>query len=404
MDRRGRVERWNVSLPTDRFWDPPPLPPQWWMPARAELKVAAPASRSNSNEHAKLEDYEEADCSSTPRLLVEMTDVGQTNNILVVFTHALQLVATHRGTSLASLVLSHGFEKQIAPYFDWRTAFRGWACILKRTEANAFRNGSRRVTLDATDAFFLPQHGQLADSGDPFFSSHVLAQLLLRPVRGLRNEVARFEAEYGGEYDGVHLRTFGNGGRSCGEDPRKSWITTEALECQSVRPDALRGGVMTGTATGAGGNGVQPAGRNGRNVSISDLCHMSEGYLEAYFASAGARKGERPLVIAHDGQFTTRVDQLKRGWRGVELGYRGPGSLFLDMLLLIRSRHFVGNPGSTVSHNVQNVRRRLVAWRSGSTSNMGGCSEGVLAGMAQVRAERNRAAFGRKHRAPGGQH
>ena len=128
MDRRGRVERWNVSLPTDRFWDPPPLPPQWWMPARAELKVAAPASRSNSNEHAKLEDYEEADCSSTPRLLVEMTDVGQTNNILVVFTHALQLVATHRGTSLASLVLSHGFEKQIAPYFDWRTAFRGWAC------------------------------------------------------------------------------------------------------------------------------------------------------------------------------------------------------------------------------------------------------------------------------------
>ena len=73
-----------------------------------------------------------------------------------------------------------------APWFDWRNATRGWACVVRRSEVPP---GATVRDLDAPGVFFLPQQATGA-----LFVATALTQLLLRPVKGLRMLVREFEA------------------------------------------------------------------------------------------------------------------------------------------------------------------------------------------------------------------
>ena len=74
-------------------------------------------------------------------------------------------------------------------------------------------------------------------------------------------------------------------------------------------------------------------------------------HIHAIFTQAGATA--RPFFVAlDDRKFLPRARQLVRkygGWISEE-------SIYIDMILMLRSQFFIGNPASTVSMNVARVR------------------------------------------------
>ena len=347
-------------------WDPAPLPWGWWLPAQSATLAGDPGGEPP------------AACGERSRGYVLMHDFGRTNNNLLAWAHALELVAPVRDPPL-TLVLAPEFEKSTAPWFDWRAATAGWACVVTRAEVP--RNATL-TPLDGPEGFFLPQQ----PTGN-LFVAIALRQLLLRPVPALRTAVRTFEQRHADGYDGLHLRSFENvGGQGC-----ERWVTAAALLCQSVRARDMPGR---------------------RNVTGADVCSMTEEYLRAALVKlgsgaehAGAHRGTNhtrlkrgadgggggavttlPLLVAHDGQNTQRLIDLKSKFGGVEAMtleggpsggrsvWKGSGSLFVDLLLLVRARAFVGNPGSTVSQNVASVRSLV---KPPGTTSMRPCPEAL---------------------------
>ena len=337
-------------------WDPEPLPWGWWLPASNTILDLGRGSPSP-------DDY----CRQ-PAEYVQMRDFGRTNNNLLSWAHALELVAPIQPP--VALVLAPDFETVTAPWFDWRAATQGWACVVSKAEVPP--NATVRV-LDPPSVFFLQQQA----SGALFVSS-ALAQLLLRPVPALRTAVRDFEARHPDGYDGVHLRSF----EQREGDKCANWLTPAAVQCQTVRAHDMP---------------------DNRDVSGVDLCLMSDAYLRAALtlgqradgvahggvsnstvsnaADASVSPRSLPLLVAHDGHvIADRLSSLRSNFGAVESAklngetWRGPGTLFIDMLLLMRARVFVGNPGSTVSQNVAAVRSLL---KPPGTTNMRLCSEAL---------------------------
>ena len=336
--RQGSVNnRFNLTNMT--FWDPSPLPPSWWQPSRYRLKHKAGAAV------ARLSPHDVPACQSS-RVFLKVSEFGRSNNLLVAWAHALELTVAHE--PLATLVLTEQFEMGIARFFHWRAAVDGWACVVSHRAP--LPPNATQIEISGADVFFLEQHA----SGHSTFYPHVIAQLLLRPIRPLRAAVETIIADYRGGYDGLHLRTLDRGPKACSA----VWVTPEALRCQCVKS---------------------------YNVTVDDICHMEPRYVRAALGVLGepAANQSRPLLIAHDRSYDARVAELVHEFGGVDFGRSRPSNtnaaefIWIDMLVLIFARRFIGNPGSTLAFNVDAVRRVLHPL---GTSNMERCDSNVLPG------------------------
>lgn len=310
-------------------FDPKPLPPAWWLPVRHDALFHVHDFAPTCNESV---------------VYARMGDFGDSNNQLQAWAHALEAVAPQQPA--VTLVPSKRMNESFFPFFDVAASTRGWACVAPEAGAGA------GFQLPGDKTFFLPQ----LPSGAQFVET-VLAQLLLRPRPSVRDRVLRFEARFDPNvgYDALHLRSFESPGRCATRTG--SWITPEALACQRVR------------RIGA------------RDVRTDDLCRMTDEYLDAALAALGQARGARPLLVAHDGQNAPRVRQILQRFNGTEYAHRGFGkqTLFVEMLLMIRARSFIGNPGSTVSLNVARVRRHALG--TDRATNIGWSCDGVNTGQ-----------------------
>lgn len=362
----GPEHAWQSSV----HWDPAPLPWGWWLPAQ-ELGILG----------GERDAPPVAMCDRS-KVYVRLQNFGRTNNNLMAWAHGLELVAPRSREEPITLVLSNEFESGTAPWFDWREATRHWACVITQREVPT---GAVVRALDAPSVFFLPQQPTGA-----LFVSTALSQLLLRPLVPLRTLVRQFEARHPHGYDGVHLRTFD---QAANVDKCATWVTREALQCQTVRARDMPGR---------------------RNVTGVDICTMSDAYLRGALSTLGRKAdvaanggssssnarthsggshsdanvtapASLPLLVAHDGGSPARLKALRHSFGAVEAVaadgnvWRGPGGVFIDMLLLLRARVFIANPGSTVSQNVASVRSLV---QPAGTTSMRPCAE-ALQGAAQ---------------------
>ena len=165
----------------------------------------------------------------------------------------------------------------------------------------------------------------------------VFAQLLLRARGSLREEVDAVIRKYGPHYVAIHLRqlegdTSSGGGCQRRARPERVRITAEDL---------------------------------GREVTRDDICNVSDQYLAAALAKDRVPR-EWPILILHDGQplSVARVPQLVKRFGAVDVNATEP---LVAMLLLAKSSYFVGNPASSFSWNMADIRRASGASEASTT-------------------------------------
>ena len=95
---------------------------------------------------------------------------------------------------------------------------------------------------------------------------------------------------------------------------------------------------------------------------------MSDQYLAAALAKDRVPR-EWPIIILHDGQplSVARVPQLIERFGAVDVR----GTPLVAMLLLAKSSYLVGNPASTFSVNMADIRRASGAAEASTTLRYG---------------------------------
>ena len=106
----------------------------------------------------------------------------------------------------------------------------------------------------------------------------------------------------------------------------------------------------------------------GREVTHEDICQVSDQYLAAALAKDRVPR-EWPILILHDGQplSVARVPQLIERFGAVDVR----GTPLVAMLLLAKSSYLVGNPASTFSVNMADIRRASGAAEASTTLRYG---------------------------------
>lgn len=109
------------------------------------------------------------------------------------------------------------------------------------------------------------------------------------------------------------------------------------------------------------------------NVNFTDVCFMADSYIDAslariYVSQQHQKEQVRPRIfLAHDHEWPERADAIVRRYDAV---VSDDADKFVDMLLLLRSSFFIGNPASSLTTNVARVRRavantpNLAGWRA----------------------------------------
>ena len=293
------------------FWNalansPDQLPRRWWLPA----------SRHNSSS---------GPCH--PSLYVTYrTDYGKDgafNNQLVSLAHALQQIVEF--DQQPTLVLSDMFEWRLR-HFDWRMAFKSWACVASRPP-----RGMRRVVLNPADVYLAGQ----SLSGEVFIR-RALTQLLLRPSQAIRKAVSEIRGLAPEGYIGVHVRDL------------------TGLFNNKKNTGCLRG-----------------------HHHYSSMRYMENEYLHDQLQHTPATL---PLYVSHDSSLSSQMvlERLRRSFDVLNVSRQGNSAdLHVDMVSLIGATYFVGNPASTLSQNVARVREHLLEEQNMSpctASNMCRCT------------------------------
>ena len=98
-----------ATTPPTISWDPPPLPPRWFLPLQTARNFTC------GHEAVTLSGW-----------------WGRTNNILLELVHMLAYTVSHEPPLV--LVLQPRTEQLVADRFDLRAATAGWACVRSRHE------------------------------------------------------------------------------------------------------------------------------------------------------------------------------------------------------------------------------------------------------------------------------
>eukprot|EP00005_Dracoamoeba_jomungandri_P013748 CAMPEP_0174265114 /NCGR_PEP_ID=MMETSP0439-20130205/25324_1 /TAXON_ID=0 /ORGANISM="Stereomyxa ramosa, Strain Chinc5" /LENGTH=145 /DNA_ID=CAMNT_0015351405 /DNA_START=241 /DNA_END=678 /DNA_ORIENTATION=- len=87
---------------------------------------------------------------------------------------------------------------------------------------------------------------------------------------------------------------------------------------------------------------------------------MTPEYVKAAIKRAHPRVEELPIFVANDPGSVPLRERLEAAFPSRVVHYEGPEGVFVDMLLLLRSRFFIGNVVSSFSRNVGSVRKLAI--------------------------------------------
>lgn len=354
----------TLEVPEHPFaWDPPRLVRGWYQPFGEPPAIGA-AVVSCSGRNATYYTFREA--------------YGRLNNFLSELSSLAAFVATRADAGEdARMLLPRAFTHHFGEHLDYRGAFDSWLCVADASdEARLEREGRRIARLETKRLFYAR-----TPASELFFGT-LSAQLLLRPSRALRAAVDSFIERHlqGGRaaYVGAHLR----------------WVEKACVE-RLVLP--------LGEACGSADVSHLIYPTREPIWRPADVCQLSTEYVQGWLERA-ALPPSTPLVLAHDPHdfpaSSPTIARLKQRFNVllpsslVPRPSAAPPSVLVDMLLLIRSRLFLGTPPSTLSATVAAVREAMLGTRSWSNMDAAWAALYRKSSNASARAGCRRAADG----------
>ena len=287
-------------------WDIPKLNIHWW-----------------SMNH-QLENANHTLCDYAYGIVTMAHYSGRFNNYILQISSVLTQSVTHYIPRV--MMLPYSYANFVNDTFDIKSATDRWACVIpydehviKEYKHRHLENSEPFLTsVNAIDAFY----NRVQNMDDSF-----LSQLFLRPKDKIRFEVDAFISNKNLEkgYNAIHLR----------------WLEGSCISRIKKCIEASDGCNRFVTFT--------------ENITASDVCTMSSFHVHMQLQIANTT--HLPCFLATDGQRKNDILRLEKDFGCVR--YSGENAHFVDLLLLIHSTTFVGNPASTLSVNVYNVRRKI---------------------------------------------
>ena len=284
-------------------WDPDPLEPQFWQPAKLI-------------EGFTLEHVHEHPCSVAKEAIQIEGLFGRLNNYLIELVHMLEVAVLSERKYI--LVIGSHYREITGNHIDIFNTTRLFACV-KRYDSPEAR--ALRIIKVNVKQIYRQRENVFND-----FRGNVLSRLLLSPSSRVREDVELFirQNKLTSGFNAIHLR--GMEGKCLKEmTSRFHHSYTYAFEL-------------------------------GRNITEVDICDMTNDYVRWKLMRAGT--SHLPLVIAHDDQNRERLHDLLCNFNAVTTrGGQRPEDVIADMVLLLRANTFVPNLVSTFSDNIQHARR-----------------------------------------------
>lgn len=288
-------------------WDPEPLEPQFWQPARL--------IEGFNLEHAK-----ENPCSRIKEAIQIEGLFGRLNNYLIELVHMLEVAVLSEDRYM--VVIGPHYDEITGNHINLINITKRFACV-KRFDDKGIKS------LDVRKIDVKQIYRQKENSFNEF-RGHVLSRLLLTPSSVVRKAVESFESENNltSGYNALHLRR---------------------LEGKCVKSMKV-----------AFHDSYSYVSEIGRNITATDICDMTNEYVRWKLQKAGT--AHLPLVLVHDGQNQERLHDLLQTFHSVSTNAgQKPEEVITDMILLIRAKTFIPNLVSTFSDNVQHARRVIHA-------------------------------------------
>lgn len=298
--------RTAVHAHTHTEWDPEPLKPYFWMPSTLIPRF-------------DLTHSDKAPCQRVEKAIELGSDFGRLNNYLIEMVHMLEIALFSEPPKM--LLLSPLYDHLTKWHLNLINATASFACVKKWNDEDA-KTVPLMSKLVAEEVYFQEQR--------PFstFRGEVLAQLFLRPSEEVRRGVEALEMKYklSGGYNVVHLRTLEG---SCLSRIKWMFDNTHYPYAKEL----------------------------GRHINEKDICLMSDDYIRWKLEKAGST--DLPLVISHDNQNPKRLGEIEKTFNAVVIGGEEQRHIVVDMLLMIRANTFIPNVASSLSQNVEHIRRVL---------------------------------------------
>jgi len=287
---------------------------------------------------------------------------GRTGNVLIWGLHTLAFAVAH--TPPLWLLTSDTWEHHVGQYFDLRNATASWTCVLRKHElpkVSACLDIKGTKFKMAIDVAQRPGGAYYALENPSFgfhFRANFLKHLLRRPAARLRDAVERFERKNGLDrtgYVGVHLRHLENTciGRLRAQINAIDTLNASKIPCSNHETPCV-------TAELRSNYGHRPtiplwwSLMHKWQMNPQDVCMMSDRYLDACLHEAGKAVRGLPIVLAHDRELPQRAADIARNYSTIT--YDGPEGNIVDMLFMLRSAYFIGNPASSMAGNVATAR------------------------------------------------
>ena len=314
--------------PFDLPWDPEPLPRGWTNQFRDVSLSKAP------------------NCSAAKIALVCDSQYGRINNALIEFARILEIAASRPDANLTVVVVPDIIKEYFPPdLFDYQP-LSSWVCVAldgPPPGVPVLHDTMAQIFHWKSDSVFgaLQERAKLPWVDFHWFDGKVFSQILLRARNPIRARVDGIINAHGRHYIAIHLRQLEG--------------TCEKRAANVANEPPLRTPVRI------------TAQDLGREVTPADVCLVSDAYLAAALAKDRVPR-DWPILILHDGQEASvaRVPQLIRRFGAVDVNATEP---LVAMLLLAKSSYLVGNPASTFSLDMADIRRASGAAAESTTLN-----------------------------------
>lgn len=291
---------------THTDWDPPRLEPYFWLPSKL-------ISRFDVSHRGKRP------CEIADKAIELGSSYGRLNNYLIELVHMMEIALFSEPPKV--LLLSPLYEGLTKWHLDAIDATKTFACVMKWDDVKA-KKYPLMMKVVAEEVYFQEQKPYST------FRGEVLAQLFLRPSQQVRNEVEAIESKHNltQGYNIVHFRTLEG---SC-------LMRIKYMFDRTHYPYSVE---------------------LGRHITEEDICLMSDDYIR--WKLKKAKSEHLPLVISHDNQNQKRLEEIQKSFNAVVIGGEEQRHIVVDMLLMIRANTFIPNVASTLSQNVEHIRRVL---------------------------------------------
>eukprot|EP00039_Didymoeca_costata_P004294 m.72460 g.72460 ORF g.72460 m.72460 type:complete len:693 (+) comp12331_c0_seq1:138-2216(+) len=298
-DKEDKAEAATTNC--EKQWDPSPLRRDFW----------APIAYFDINDHIG--------CHSS-KCLQPVGGTKTVANIFQVLANALIFSISHPDHPTVVLNSAHA---QAMKGLDIVAATKGWGCFSNsdeqcNKEETAFNFTSKQLFQGKFDG--------LEDTTNTFpfanFLGNVVVQLLLRAPQNIRQQADEFLKEHlmCQKFTAVHL---------------SQCVTKKSSTSKPYMRD--------------------PSMQNNKFTS-QDVCTMSDAYLSHHLK--GIPEDHKLLILydKNDEGKEARANEIVEKFKAVPLSQDHHDVTFVQMILALRSTHFIGNNGSTFSKIVAMAR------------------------------------------------